>query len=59
VTRTGVRNALSEEGSEIAVAGVTLVADCAGALYWPEEGALLIADLHLEKGSSFAARGAL
>jgi len=57
VTRTGVRNDLSEEGSEIAVAGVTLVADCAGALYWPEEGALLVADLHLEKGSSFAARG--
>ncbi len=57
MTRTGVRNDLSEEGSEIAVAGVTLVADCAGALYWPEEGALLVADLHLEKGSSFAARG--
>ena len=45
--------------AEIAVAGVALVADCAGALYWPEEGALLVADLHLEKGSSFAARGVL
>jgi uncharacterized protein len=43
--------------SAITVAGVTLVADCAGALYWPEEGVLLVADLHLEKGSSFAARG--
>jgi DNA ligase-associated metallophosphoesterase len=42
---------------EITIAGITLVADCAGALYWPEEGALLIADLHLEKGSSWAARG--
>ena len=43
----------------LAVAGVTLVADCAGALYWPEEGALAVADLHFEKGSSFAARGVL
>src|SRR5262245_63839503 len=41
------------------VAGVGLVADCAGALYWPEEGLLAVADLHLEKGSSFAARGVL
>jgi uncharacterized protein len=59
VTRAGARRDLSDEGSEIAVAGVALVADCAGALYWPEEGALLVADLHLEKGSSFAARGVL
>jgi DNA ligase-associated metallophosphoesterase len=59
VTRAGARSDLSDEGSEIAVAGVALVADCAGALYWPEEGALLVADLHLEKGSSFAARGVL
>src|SRR5262245_48335504 len=43
----------------LAVAGVSLVADCAGALYWPEEGVLAVADLHLEKGSSFAARGVL
>jgi metallophosphoesterase superfamily enzyme len=31
----------------------------AGALYWPEEDALVVADLHLEKGSGFAARGVL
>ena len=43
----------------IAVAGATLVADCAGALYWPDESLLVIADLHLEKGSAFAARGVL
>ena len=41
------------------VAGITLAADCAGALYWPEEGLLVVADLHLEKGSSFARRGQL
>src|SRR5262249_59745156 len=46
-------------GAEIVVAGTTLVADCAGALYWPQESVLAVADLHLEKGSSFAARGVL
>src|SRR5258708_7240973 len=38
---------------------VTLVADCAGALYWSDESLLVVADLHLEKGSSFARRGVL
>ena len=28
-------------------------------IYWPEQGLLAVADLHLEKGSSFAARGVL
>jgi len=43
----------------IDVAGVTLVADCAGALYWSDERLLVVSDLHLEKGSSFAERGVL
>jgi DNA ligase-associated metallophosphoesterase len=43
----------------VAIGGVALVADCAGALYWPEQGLLVIADLHLEKGSSYARRGVL
>lgn len=43
----------------VTVHGVTLAADCAGALYWPEHGLLIVADLHLEKGSSFARRGQL
>jgi DNA ligase-associated metallophosphoesterase len=43
----------------LAVAGVELAADAAGALYWPEHGLLAVADLHLEKGSSFARRGVL
>jgi DNA ligase-associated metallophosphoesterase len=43
----------------LTLAGVTLVADPAGAMYWPEEKLLVIADLHLEKGSAFAARGVL
>jgi DNA ligase-associated metallophosphoesterase len=41
------------------VAGTDLLADCAGALYWVEESLLAVADLHLEKGSSFARRGML
>jgi DNA ligase-associated metallophosphoesterase len=43
----------------LAVAGVTLVADAAGALHWPEQRLLAVADLHLEKGSAFAVRGVL
>lgn len=31
--------------------------DVSGALYWPREETLIVADLHLEKGSAFAARG--
>jgi hypothetical protein len=42
----------------LVLAGVTLRADTSGALFWPEEGALVVADLHLEKGSSFARNGA-
>jgi DNA ligase-associated metallophosphoesterase len=30
--------------------------DPAGALYWPDEKLLVVADLHFEKGSSYAAR---
>jgi hypothetical protein len=43
----------------VTVAGVTLVADLFGALFWEEERLLVVSDLHLEKGSSFAARGLL
>jgi uncharacterized protein len=43
----------------ITVAGAMLVADYAGALYWPAERLLAVADLHLEKGSAFAARSVL
>ena len=43
----------------LAVAGAAFAADPAGVIYWPEQGLLAVADLHLEKGSSFAARGVL
>lgn len=41
----------------LSICGKAFVADYSGALYWPSERALIVADLHLEKGSSFAARG--
>jgi uncharacterized protein len=41
----------------ITINGHDLAADCSGALYWPEERTLIIADMHLEKGSSYAVRG--
>ena len=41
----------------ISVAGKIFRADMSGALYWPGENALIVADLHLEKGSSCARRG--
>jgi DNA ligase-associated metallophosphoesterase len=47
------------DSDTINVVGLTLVADCSGALFWPTEGVLAVADLHLEKGSSLAARGVL
>jgi len=49
----------AEAARLLGVAGVAFVGDPAGALYWPEQGLLAVADLHLEKGSSFAARGVL
>ena len=53
------RPSIPQGGGEINLAGVTLIADCMGALYWPDEGLLVVADLHLEKGSSYAERGVL
>ncbi len=41
------------------VAGVALAADRSGALWWEAERTIIVADLHLEKGSAFAARGSL
>ena len=55
---TSISAAAAAHG-RVMMCGVTLAADCLGALYWPEEGLLVVADLHLEKGSSFARRGQL
>ncbi len=42
---------------DIVVAGVPMQADRSGALYWPAQSILIVADMHLEKGSALAERG--
>ncbi|SMF53537.1 putative phosphoesterase [Tistlia consotensis] len=43
----------------LTVAGATLMPEPSGALWWPERELLVVADLHLEKGTAFARRGQL
>src|SRR5262249_14191242 len=45
--------------ASIEIAGVPFTADASGVLFWEEERLLIVSDLHLEKGSSFATRGIL
>jgi DNA ligase-associated metallophosphoesterase len=56
-TKNVALSALSQ--SVLDVAGVTMMADLSGALFWEEQGLLVVSDLHLEKGSSYASRGVL
>lgn len=44
-------------GLRLTVRGTQVVMRCSGALWLEGEKALVVADLHLEKGSSYAARG--
>lgn len=44
---------------QISFAGESFEPLLSGALYWPSEQTLLVADLHLEKMASFAAKGQL
>jgi DNA ligase-associated metallophosphoesterase len=44
---------------KVRFAGIDCVFDLSGALFWPAEATLVVADLHLEKGSGLAAAGAL
>ena len=46
-----------ETTSEIAISGEAATLDMSGAMYLPAHDTLLVADLHFEKGSSFARRG--
>jgi metallophosphoesterase superfamily enzyme len=41
----------------ITLSGLDFIPDLSGALFVPEFAALLVADLHLEKGTSLARRG--
>src|SRR5205085_10466787 len=44
---------------KVAIADVVFLADLSGALFWQEQNLLVVSDLHLEKGSSYATRGVL
>jgi DNA ligase-associated metallophosphoesterase len=50
-----------EQGAayQLCLCGKALVAHSSGAIYWPAQATLLVADLHLEKGSAYAARGTM
>ena len=50
---------MSTEQIFVEINGETLLLDCAGAAWWPAERTLIIADIHFEKGSSYAKRGTL
>jgi len=41
----------------LSICGKVFRADMSGALFWPSEDALIVSDLHLEKGSAYAQRG--
>jgi DNA ligase-associated metallophosphoesterase len=45
--------------NSLRIAGIDMIADLSGALFWAEERLLIVSDLHLEKGSSFATRRVL
>ncbi|WP_417685106.1 ligase-associated DNA damage response endonuclease PdeM [Roseibium sp.] len=44
---------------DIQINGQTVGLHDSGVLWWPEESTLVVADLHLEKGSSYARRGVM
>jgi DNA ligase-associated metallophosphoesterase len=43
--------------AEIEVNGTAVSCDCAGVMFMPDSGVLVVSDLHLEKGAAFARRG--
>ena len=59
MTRAQLKQQETLRAAAFDVAGVSLVADLSGALFWEAQRLLVVSDLHLEKGSSFAARGVL
>jgi hypothetical protein len=48
--KLAVQKIAAGQGDVISIAGVSLLADPGGSLFWPEHGLLAVADLHLEKG---------
>jgi len=48
---------MTRENCAITVNGETLELDVSGALWWPAEKTLVLADIHFEKGSAYARTG--
>ena len=48
-----------EEQTAMVLCGVSLMPQSEGALFWPAQSTLFVADLHFEKGSSFARKGVM
>jgi uncharacterized protein len=53
------RSPQSQEIGRLMLNGLELFAEPSGALWWPAAATLIVADLHLEKGTSYAQRGVL
>jgi hypothetical protein len=49
----------SEGTGRLVLNGVELFVEPSGALWWPAAATLIVADLHFEKGTSYATRGVL
>jgi len=49
----------AQDASQMRVNGATLLGDPSGALVWPDRETVVVADLHLEKGSALATGGHL
>lgn len=47
----------SSVDTRLQLAGHWMVPQCEGGLWWPDQRTLIVSDLHLEKGSAYAARG--
>jgi uncharacterized protein len=56
-TTSSARPCGLSRSQRIALAGLDFIPDLSGALYAPDFATLLVADLHLEKGTSLARRG--
>ena len=56
-TTSSTRPCGLSRSQRISLGGMDFIPDLSGALYAPEFKALLVADLHLEKGTSLARRG--
>jgi len=56
LTEAAQAGAFSADGLDVEVAGAWLCLLPQGALYWPEESTLIVADLHLEKATALASR---